>query len=504
MQRTSLFASNTTRLLNSIKPGILPLLFAIYLPLFHYGNNVSIVILPSLERTLLFYSLLALVLYIAFFIFMMRQPTRAANATFLFLIFFNIYGVVYDHLFNQDVIQVEHYTLLSPFLLLALYTAWFITKVNYDLFWRAAVFLLGILVIFNLSKIVPAEVAKHKISNQEKVTAPAIANASRKPGYPDIYFILFDEFAGFDSMRDYWNYQDVDDFSQFLQSKGFFIAESSRSSSIYTLQQMSERLNYQGYPFGKEDPSRYYDAIANNRVMSYLKSLGYTTVVFDEKKFGYPAIPKMTADYLFEYNSSNVTKISTDTGNLFDDFGILVADNTMLRAFPLFYNKSMDPMFKKHEDMVRFTAMKISDLDEVPSPKFVHAHLLLPHYPFMFSENGSINDPMYYYNWNYYLGNYKFAINLAEKMVNDILENADPAHPPIIILQSDHGARNVLVAARNGVQLENFPEEYKTHILNAMYLPTYDISQLPQDINPINTFPIIFNHYFNADIPLVK
>jgi hypothetical protein len=504
MQKPLSFALATSQSLYSFKPGILPLLLAIYPPLFHYGNNASIVTLPSLERALLLYSILAFVLYIIFFFVMRGQSIKAANATFVFLIFFNLYGAAYNYLFNQDVIRVEDYTLLPLFLLLALYASWFITKVDSDRFWRAALLLLGILIAFNLLKIIPAEVAKHKISNQEKIIAPAIANASRKLGYPDIYFILFDEFAGFGSMRDYWNYQGVDDFSQFLQSKGFFIAESSRSSSIYTLQQMSERLNYQGYPFGKEDPSRYYDAIANNRVMSYLKSLGYTTVVFDEKKFGYPAIPKMTADYLFEYNSINFTKISTDTGNLFDDFGILVADNTMLRAFPLFYNKSMDPMVKKHEDMVRFTAMKISDLNEVPSPKFVYTHLLLPHYPFMFSENGSINDLIYYYNWNYYLDNYKFTIDLAEKMVTSILENADPAHPPIIILQSDHGARNVLVAARNGVQLENYPEEYKTDILNAMYLPTYDISQLPQDINPINTFPIIFNHYFNADIPLTK
>ena len=215
-------------------------------------------------------------------------------------------------------------------------------------------------------------------------------------------------------------------------------------------------------------------------------------------------ITKMMADYSFEYDSNTAPTLTGGIDSLFDEFGILVAENTMLRAFPLFYNKSIDPMFKDHQQMINFTAAKISDLDEVLSPKFVHVHLLLPHYPFMFSENGSINDPIYYYNWNYYLGNYKFTINLAEKMVNDILEKADPEHPPIIILQSDHGARNTLVAARNGVQLENFPEEYKRDILNAMYLPGYDSSQLPQDLNPMNTFPIIFNHYFHAGLPLAK
>ena len=154
--------------------------------------------------------------------------------------------------------------------------------------------------------------------------------------------------------------------------------------------------------------------------------------------------------------------------------------------------------------MVYFTATEIGNLDDIPSPKFVHTHLLLPHYPFMFSANGTVNDPQYFYNWNYYLGNYIFTIDLAKKMINTILEDADPSHPPVIILQSDHGVRNILVAARMGVQLENFPDEYKTHILNAIYLPGYEQSQLPPDMKPINTFPIIFNHYFDAEIPLVK
>ena len=504
MQRTFPLDSTNSRLLHFLKAGMLPLLLALYPPLFHYGNNASIVTLASLERTLLLYSIIAFVLYIVISFVTRGHPLKAANVTFVFLIFFNLYGVVYNYLYTQDVLRVEDYTLLPLVLLLVLYASRFILKVNQEKVWKAATVLLSVLIASNLLKIIPAEITKYKSSNQEKATALTIAKASGNADYPDIYFILFDEFAGFESMRNYWNYQGVDDFSDFLTSKGFFVAEHSRSSSTDTLHQMSERLNYKEYPQGGDYRDVYYAALADNSVMRYMKSLGYTTVVFDEKKFGYPAITKMTADYSFEYDSNTAPTLTGGIDNLFDEFGILVAENTMLRAFPLFYNKSIDPMFKDHQQMINFTAGKVSDLGEVSSPKFVHVHLLLPHYPFMFSENGSINDPIYYYNWNYYLGNYKFTINLAEKMVNDILEKADPEHPPIIILQSDHGARNTLVAARNGVQLENFPEEYKRDILNALYLPGFDTSQLPQDMNPMDTFPIIFNHYFHAGLPLAK
>lgn len=504
MQRTLSLSRTQSRFLHLLKPVILPLLLAVYPALFHYGNNATIVTLASLERTLLLYCAIALVVYVVFSLLFKAQTIKAANATFVFLVFFNLYGAFYNYLYNQDIIRVEDYTLLPLVLLLALYLSWFVTRLkNNEGIWKVLVLLLSILIASNLIKIVPAEIAKYTASKQEDQNAPAPVSVSGAD-YPDIYFIILDEFAGFESMRNYWNYQGVNEFAEFLRSNGFFVAEHSHSSSSDTLHQMTERLNYQEYPLGGEHRETYYSALANNAAMRYLDSLGYTTVVFDEKKFGYPAISEMTADYSFVYDSEDTSTVASGRDSLFDEFGVLVAENTMLRAFPLFYNKSIDPMFEKHRQMIYFTTSKLADLDEIPSPKFVHVHLLLPHYPFMFSQNGEINDPLYYYNWNYYLGNYQYAIHLAEQMVTDILENADPNQPPIIILQSDHGARNTLIAARSGVQLENFPEEYKTDILNALYLPGFDTSQLSQDMNPINTFPLIFNHYFHANIPLAE
>ncbi len=87
-------------------------------------------------------------------------------------------------------------------------------------------------------------------------------------------------------------------------------------------------------------------------------------------------------------------------------------------------------------------------------------------------------------------------------MIENIFSQADPKRPPIIILQSDHGARNQIYNGNEDALLEDFPEEYKTWILYTLYIPGYDTSSLPQDINPINTFPIIFNYLFDANVPL--
>ena len=41
-------------------------------------------------------------------------------------------------------------------------------------------------------------------------------------------------------------------------------------------------------------------------------------------------------------------------------------------------------------------------------------------------------------------------------------------------------------------------------ILNAMYLPGMDYEQLSESISPVNTFRLIFNHYFDADYTLLE
>jgi hypothetical protein len=264
---------------------------------------------------------------------------------------------------------------------------------------------------------------------------------------------------------------------------------------------MATRLNYELYPFTNgsnvhNSHISWMNAIADNKVMRYVKSLGYSTAVFDETQVAYPSMPAIIADYSYK-NDPN-----TSSGMvLFDEFGTLIADNTMLRAFSKFY-KINNPTYSQHRDMIFYTVEKIGNRNEVTSPKFIHVHLMLPHFPFLFTENGNINNPQYYQNWNYYLGNYKYAIQIAEKMVNNIMSNADPNHPPIIILQSDHGARNQKTGSPDSAVLENYPEEYKTSILFAMNIPGYDYSTIPQDVDPINTFPIIFNYLFDAKIPL--
>lgn len=487
------------------RPGILPISLAIIPSLYHYSNNVEILTLANLTRMLVFNAVLAFVSYLVFLVFSKFQPARAANGTFVFLIFFNIYGLIYRYLVKLDVIRIEHYTLLPIVILLAVYCIFFLFKLKDPApvnIWNSLVLMVGVLIFINLFNIVPAEIKRW--NRDVKAAALEVeANLAPVKASPDIYYIILDEFAGLQAMREYWQYEGVNDFAESLRGKGFFVAEASHGSSSDTLHQMVTRLNYQEYPLGNEHIPTYFEDRADNRVIRYLRSRGYTIVVFDELRMGYPAAKPLVADYLYEYGTSSIPQAETrGYGLYFDEFGELVIDNTMLYAISDLYTRN-SPWITQHSSMIYFTVEQVANR-EIPSPKFVHVHLLLPHVPFMFSQNGEITDNENFGNWNYYINNYIFSIRIVEKMIANILSAYDPENPPVIILQSDHGARNH--AGRDGelVTLPNYPEEFKTLILNVLLIPGYDYSSLSQDMDPVNTFPILFNYLFAENIPLRK
>jgi hypothetical protein len=96
-----------------------------------------------------------------------------------------------------------------------------------------------------------------------------------------------------------------------------------------------------------------------------------------------------------------------------------------------------------------------------------------------------------------YADQVKFVNRELEKTIDAILSKSSP--PPIIILQGDHGPGGFLIwSSPTKTCLWE-----RTSILNAIYLPAGGEEKLYPAISPVNTFRVILNTYFAADLELL-
>lgn len=488
---------NNDRSISRLAPGLLPVLLALFPVVFYYANNAEILNPASLWRMSGLMALIGAAVYLAYLL-LSRRPYPAALAAFIFLIFFHTYGAAYDRLLALDVVRMTHFSRLPAYALLGVYASLLGLRPG-DRFardtWRILNVALVFLIALNLVRIAPVEIRRAQTHHPQ-----AAAGSPGEPGQaissrPDIYYLVLDEAAGFEAMRQYWKNDRAGEFAAWLARQGFYVAEDSHGQTINTVSEIARRLNFEDYAPGSETLGSYFRLVADNRTMRYLKARGYITIVFDEARssVGYEAKPKILADINFEDDPSISRK---DDGSLLDAFGMMVAEKSMLRVYTRYaaLNRGRE---LRHQTFIYFTTNKLGELEDI-SPKFVYAHLILPHFPFMFTEDGSYVDPAYHLNWDYYEGTYNFALQIARQMIENILEDADPRNPPVIILQSDHGARNTEAETR----MNNYPEAYKTLIVNALHIPNCPEAPLTPDLNPIDTFPIVFNCVFDAGMPL--
>ena len=282
--------------------------------------------------------------------------------------------------------------------------------------------------------------------------------------------------------------------------KGFYIADKSRSRYTNTLKSLATSLNME-YVGEQEDSISLCQMINDNKVIKYLKGQDYKTIAF----LNYWARDKMKMDidcnvyYLPETLGSNNTGVSNIS---MDEFSMLLLKGTMAKPFVYRLELQYSNSIARNQTLYIFD--KLKSVADAPGPKFVFAHIVCPHTSFVFDRKGREVDPFNACNWEdkkYYLEQYIFVSNQMKMVVSHILR--DSSQPPIIIIQSDHGPRGGRGNSSCSQRLEIADVEMH-RIFNAYYLPGFDKRNLDDTMSPVNTFRLIFRHYFNRKIEILE
>jgi hypothetical protein len=135
-----------------------------------------------------------------------------------------------------------------------------------------------------------------------------------------------------------------------------------------------------------------------------------------------------------------------------------------------------------------------------PGPKFVFAHILLPHDPYVFHADGTVvtaDQEKATDEHDLYAAHLAFA-NARIKEIVENLQSGPKDQQPVIIIQGDEGP----LGCQNVDCVQRTPEYYAIRfgVLNAMYLPGVDVT-LPDLFTSVNTFRLVFREYFGADLP---
>jgi len=338
-------------------------------------------------------------------------------------------------------------------------------------------------------------------SIEQKQTATIESKDHVNSSSPNIFYIILDGYGRQDILKELYNY-DNSGFLDFLREKGFYVADSSRSNYSQTLQSLVTTMNMNYLDSlapmvtSSEDRIVLVHLLKNNEVMNFLRAKKYQIVGFST---GYNFTEPVTADIVL-----------SPEGDV-SEFGDL-----LLKTTPMpFYAKKLVSAFDHDRNRVRYALAKMPRIDEAVDPFFVFAHIIAPHPPFLYDAHGNEYERWWMHNHSdgshyfrdggtkeEYVNGYRNQVvkitELIKYCIQEILERYKD-NPPVIIIQGDHGPGSRL---NWGSSAKTYlPERFS--ILNAIYLPGVDSFPFYQSITPVNTFRIILNEYFNADLELL-
>lgn len=378
--------------------------------------------------------------------------------------------------------------------------------------------------LFSVLDLLPAMVQQARTKPQT-----LSAHATGPPGAkPDIYYIVLDRYTNAEVLSDQFNYDNTY-FTEFLRDRGFRVNDNAYANYPYTAISIASTLNA-GYLDRLVRPHKdttsvqsrtlFHNSIWQSPVIRALKDQGYTYHALGTWYGSTYRAPQASRQYV----KAHTIELFGRSGQL---HGIEVAEFhkspyyrfTQLPKVSWWPFKSTDV---EHLDIVK---QQLGSLEELTSGatsggRFIFAHILVPHDPFIFNADGSTSDtsgadsigrPIK----QKYLGQVEFVNSQMQHFVERIMKqsrgeavivlNADEGPYPWVINGDAsgvvEGAINADIASREE-DMRTWSDDWlrmKFGILQAAYIPRASDDEMSQ-LSSVNAFRIILNNYFGYQL----
>ena len=479
-----------------------PFLFSVFLVIFIYSHNIFVIPVQEIIFPLL--SILGIT-SVSFIILTLalKNARKSGLIVSLYLILFfsfgHVFNIVNDFSIGEFDIGRYSYLLILYFIIFVIGTIYLLkTKIELNSITKITnVVVITLLAVTSVSILITS-INEPSFANEDvlqNINLHDVQETSQlqilNKKLPNVYYIILDEYGSQKSLQQFFNY-DNKNFISFLKEKEFFVVENSYANYPTTKLSLGSSmnmkyLNYLTDSLGIESQNQHIldQIISENFVMQNFKSNGYDIInmgslLGPNNEFDVADQNLCEQNYLFDRDSLAREVIETSmVGYLLER---MVEDEI--------------------REVILCTFDKISEI-KYEKPVFIFAHILLPHPPFIFGPNGenivpgtSLNSKV----WNprdAYIDQLVFANKKTQESIEKILQNENGN--AIIILQSDTGSAF-------DVDWDNPTREMiieRMSNLNAYYLPDKNYELFYDKLTPVNSFPLIFNSYFNQNYEIV-
>jgi len=479
-----------------------PFLFAIFPVLFLYSYNIQETSLGVILKPLaLVLAGTALILFVSNLIF--RNWEKSSLFTTLLVLIFFSHGHVHTligalkyqiggfEIGTDDILFGVWLTVIAGAFFVLIRSKWSSSKITGILNLVASV-----LVFYSLITAVPYEISR-TLARLSKPQEDVNQQTELGIGYkPDIYYLIFDRYTGNKVLKDFYGY-DNNYFTDYLKEKGFYVAGESLANYPRTLLSLGSSLNFKYLEPGE----KVTEQVKEHELGKLLKTQGYR----------YTHI----GSWAGATATSPIADINFKVGEVYldlDEFTLKLFETTFLAPAvrKIFPGTALFDFGVQHKNRSLYQIARLKGIpSSQPGPKFVFAHILLPHDPYVFdsdcNDHEATNDML-----SDFIIQLSCTNSLIEETVGAILK--DSAKPPVIIIQGDEGSldwttlepmKYPFKEGQNYKDADPRSMLERASILNAYYLPNEDYAGLYPAISPVNSFRLIFNRIFGTNYEIL-
>lgn len=426
---------------------------------------------------------------------------RAALVTTLLAALFFSFGHVWFAI--GEFLGLRRY-LVGAYLVLGLAGAWAVWRGGGWIvpMTRALNLGLAMLVLLNVYGIVAYTVDPPEAAG-DAAALPVSADGRDRP---DVYYVILDRYANSWTLANLYDH-DNREFLDELRARGFFVADEAWANYFKTAFSLASSLDANaldadalrsGAREGQEFGPIHAMLRGHLSVPLTFTSLGYEYVHVGT--YWPPSATNIDADVTF--NRGDGLEFSTALGET-------TALSLLSPARPEATGRTvytLDLIRQFHE----FGFEKLKEAAHRDGPTFTFAHFLLPHPPYVYLPDG--RNPTRADERRSVAEQYTDQVEYTNRRVLEAIDTirAGPGgEEAVIIVQGDEGPFPAAFDdnERHFSWLDASREEVaeKYGILNAISLPGAEPGSvgLHPRSTPINTFRIVLNHLFDADLPLL-